>query len=111
MIVCTDLDGTLTADPEFYRCEMHGLMERGHEVHVLTGNPHGEQHLRQLGFVRGRDYTRCAVVPLKHIAAVKVAYMKRVGASHLIDNRGKNVKAARRAGFTAHWHRPPKQKG
>lgn len=105
-----DYDGTISADPEFYHAEMRGLMDRGHEVHVLTGNPLAEHDLAQLGMVKGRDFTRVAVIPKKHIAATKVAYMKHVGATHMIDNRHKNVKGARKAGFTAHWHRPPKKK-
>lgn len=108
MIVAIDLDGTVSADPAFYRAEMDGLMKAGHEVHVLSGNPEAEKVLGELGMVKGRDFTRCAIVPKRRIAAVKVAYMRHVGASHLIDNRGKNVKAAQRAGFTAHWHRHPK---
>ena len=50
-------------------------------------------------------------MPPKHIAAAKVAYMKGVGATHLIDNSKKNIKAARKAGFTGHWHASPKKKG
>lgn len=111
MVCCIDLDGTISADPEFYRSEMRGLMDRGHTIHVLTGNPHGAHELDQLGFVAGRDYTRVARVPRKHIAAFKVAYMREVGATHLIDNRRKNCLAAIKAGFTAHHHLHPKQKG
>lgn len=111
MICCVDLDGTVSADPEFYRSEMRGLMDRGHAVHVLTGNPKAEQELSELGMEKGRDYTRCAIVPRTGIAAFKVAYMKQVGATHLIDNSRKNVKAARKAGFTGHWHAGPKKKG
>lgn len=107
MKVAVDLDGTLTADPEFYRGELRGLMDAGHEVHVLTGNPDAAQVLGQLGFVKGRHYSHLAVVPQKHIASVKVAYMRQVGAAHLIDNRKQNIQAARKAGFTVHWHRGP----
>jgi len=110
MKICLDFDGTIGADPDFYRSVMRGLMEHGHEVHVLTGNTQVSQHLSQLGMVKGRDFTHIAVVPVKNISAVKVAYMRHVGATHLIDNTKENVQAARRAGFTAHWHRPPKQK-
>lgn len=109
-VICYDCDGTVSADPEFYRCEMRGLMEKGHDVHVLTGNPDASHLLAQMGLVKGRDFTNVVVVPEKNIAAVKVAYMRRVGASHLVDNRKANVKAARRAGFTAHWHMKPKRK-
>lgn len=108
MISCYDADGTALADPEFYKCEMQGLMARGHQVHVLTGNPHAGRDLAEKGFVKGRDYTHLAVVPEKHIAAFKVAYMRKVGATHLVDNRRANCKAARHAGFTAHHHLHPK---
>lgn len=109
MIACYDMDGTINADPEFYRCEMRGLMDAGHQVHVLTGNVHAEHQLAQHGLVRGRDFSHLAVVPEKHIAAVKAAYMQHVGATHLIDNNKQNIKDARKAGITAHWHRPPKE--
>lgn len=109
MKVVMDLDGTINADPEFYRSEMAGLMQRGHEVHVVTGNPQAHQTLAQLGMVKGRDFTHVAVVPRKHIGRVKVAYMKRVGATHIVDNRHKTVKRARHAGFTAHHHLHPKK--
>ena len=108
-VVC-DLDGTLNADPELYRGELRGLMERGHEVHILTGDPMAQHLLAQLGFVKNRDFTCVAVIPRKNIAATKVAYMKRVGATTMIDNRKKNIKAARRAGFTCQHHLPPKKK-
>lgn len=108
MISCIDLDGTLSADPDFYRSEMSGLMQAGHQVHVLTGNPRAEEVLKQLNFLRSRDYTTVAHVPRKNIAAVKVAYMRHVGATHLIDNAKANCKAARKAGFTAHHHMGPK---
>lgn len=108
MIVCYDCDATITADPEFYRGEMSGLMARGHKVHVLSGNPQAQHVLAQLGFVKNRDYSHVAVVPEKGISHFKVAYMKRVGATHLVDNRRKNCVAARKAGFTAHHHMSPK---
>lgn len=110
MIVCADLDGTISADPDFYRAEMRGLMQSGHEVHVLTGNPEAHKELGQLGMLRHREFTHVAVIPRKHIAAIKVAYMRQVGATHLIDNSRANVKAARKAGFTGHWHASPKAK-
>lgn len=110
MKVAYDLDGTISADPEFYRGELSGLMRRGHEVHVLTGNPTAEHSLAQLGFVKGRDFTRIAVVPRKHIAAAKVAYMKAAGVTSICDNLGKTCKKAVKAGFTAHHHMAPKKK-
>lgn len=108
---CLDFDGTLCADPGFYRAEARGLMDAGWQVHVLTANPDVHHLLGQLGMVKGRDYSHVVVVPKKHVARFKVAYMKRVGATHLIDNRRKNCVAATKAGFTAHHHMHPKQKG
>lgn len=110
MIACIDLDGTLSADPSFYKAELRGLMQQGHSVHVLTGNPHAQDELHQLGVEKGVHYSHLAMVPRKHIASFKVAYMRHVGATHLIDNRKKNIRAARAAGFTGHWHASPKAK-
>lgn len=108
MIVAVDLDNTISADPEFYHSEMRGLMKRGHQVHVVSGNPEAEKVLGELGMLKGRDFTRCVRVPKKGIARFKVAYMRHVGATHLIDNSKKNIRAVRRAGFTGHWHASPK---
>ena len=110
MIVVCDLDGTVSADPEFYRSELRGLMDRGHQVHILTGNPQAQHELAQLGMVKGRDFTHVATVPRKGISHFKTEYMRRVGATHMIDNRRKNVKAAQKAGFTAHHHMSPRMK-
>lgn len=120
MIACFDLDSTLTASPDFYRAAMQGLIAAGHKVHVLTGThtakitpqEMSEKHslLAQLGFVKGRDYDQLDVVPgpESDVAENKVRYMQAVGASHLIDDRKANCKAARKAGFTAHRHLAPK---
>lgn len=109
MISCYDMDGVITADPEFYRCEMRGLRARGHQVHILTGNPTALHRLAEMGFVKGREYDALGVVPRQHIAVAKVAYMKSVGATHLVDNRRKTIRAVRKAGFTGHWHASPKE--
>jgi len=109
-IITADLDGTLSADPSFYKAELRGLMQHGHTVHVLTGNPHAADELHQLGFEKGVHYSHVATVPKKHIARFKVAYMKHVGATQIIDNRKATIKAARAAGFTGHWHASPKAK-
>ena len=59
-IVCIDLDGTVNADPSFYKGEMRGLMSEGHEVHVLTGNLTAEHALAQIGMVAtSRASPRC----------------------------------------------------
>lgn len=108
MIVVIDLDGTISSDPDFYKGEMTGLRAQGHQVHVVTGNPMAHTRLAHLGLVQGRDFDHLATVPRQHIATAKVEYMKQVGASHLIDNRRKNIQKARKAGFTGHWHAAPK---
>lgn len=119
-ILILDLDGTLDADPDFYRTMAAGFRKQGGEVHVVSGTHTDEvtpeevaQKLSQLGacgFVQGRDYDKAVAVPgpEKDVPANKVAYMRHVGASVLIDNDKPNVKAARKAGFTALRHRSPK---
>lgn len=108
--VIYDVDGTITADPAFYKGAMRGQMQGGDEVHVVTGNSRAREVLDQLGFAKGREFTTLVQVPRKHIAHVKVAYMRHVGATDIVDNHGKTIKRAQRAGFTAHWHRGPKAK-
>lgn len=112
MIVCYDLDGTLSLDPEFYRAEMDGHRQAGHEVHVLSAVEDGpatnadllakSSLLHELGLAN--SYDKLAVVDGPHSAVPqnKVAYMRRAGATHLVDNRKANAKAAAAAGFTAH---------
>lgn len=121
MIVCIDYDGTISADPEFYRAEMTGLRSRGHQVHVLSAVEHGLATAADKARVRkgllALDMADCydalAVVngPHKKIPAHKVAYMRHVGATHLVDNRKGNVKAAVKAGFVGHHQIPPRAKG
>lgn len=118
MIICYDLDDTLTADPDFYRAELDGHRAAGREVHVLSASESGtatnadllakSSLLHELGLAR--SYDRLAVVDGPHdaIPANKVAYMRAVGARHLIDNRKGNVKAAVAAGFFAHHVVNPK---
>lgn len=120
MIVCLDLDGTATADPEFYRHLTAGLRAEGIEVHVLSGHRPGpvsqdvvamkESLLASLGFRRGEHYDQLAAVsgPEGKVPGGKVDYMRHVGASCLIDNSRPNVKAARKAGFLALRHMVPK---
>ncbi len=107
-VVVVDLDGTLSADPSFYKALLRGLLREGYQVDVLTGNPHGREALAELGFTQGAEFSKVVTVPLKHIGATKVAYMRLVGATHIIDNRDKTIKLARRAGFTALHHLSPK---
>lgn len=111
MIVCVDLDQTVSADPQFYRGELEGLRRHGAQVFILTGNPKAADELSQLGFAKGREYDGLVQVPRKHIAKSKVAVMRQLGATHLIDNRAKNIKTAAKAGFTGHHHVNPKKEG
>ena len=120
-IICVDLDGTISVDPEFFRAEMLGLRQRGHQVHVVSGMEHGKatpadvaakrQELAKLGM--SGSYDRLVVVdgPHSKIPKHKVAYMKKVGATHLVDNRKGNCRAAVKAGFTAHHMMAPQKKG
>lgn len=111
MIVCIDLDGTASADPAFYAAETRGLMQAGHQVHFLTGNEHAARTLDGLGFRAGQNYTKVVTAPRHGIGRFKVAYMKAVGATQLIDNRKKTIRLVRKAGLTGHWHASPKPKG
>jgi uncharacterized HAD superfamily protein len=111
MIVCIDLDGTITAAPDFFAAEMFGLRLMGFEVHVLSGAENGiatpadkdlKRQLRHsLGVMKGVHYDKLAVIngPHDKIPKNKVRYMQQVGATHLIDNRKGNCKAAAKAGF------------
>lgn len=121
MIVAYDLDKTITADPGFYKAEMDGHRRAGHEVHVLSAVEDGEATntdlarksalLHELGLAN--CYDRLAVVngPHKAVPQNKVAYMRAVGATHLVDNRKANVMAAAKAGFVGHHRVHPKKKG
>ena len=118
-IVCIDLDGTISRDPGYYRAEMQGHRAAGHEVHVLSAVDAGpatngdllakSSLLHELGLAN--CYDKLAVVDGPHSAVPqnKVAYMRTVGATHLVDNRKGNVKAAVSAGFFAHRVVNPKQ--
>jgi hypothetical protein len=118
-VVCIDFDKTISADPEFYKAECQGLRQRGHEVHVVSAVQTGKATNKDLVAKRAAlqsldfdEYDVLAVVdgPHKAIPKHKVAYMKHVGATQVIDNRRGTIRAARRAGFTGHWHANPKKK-
>ena len=118
MIVCIDLDKTITADPEYFRAEMDGHRAAGHRVHVLSAMEEGTANnaallaksslLHELGL--GNSYDRLAVVDGPHdaVPANKVEYMRAVGAGHLIDNRKDTCRAVKKAGLTAHRVMGPK---
>ena len=116
-----DLNDTITATPDLMRAICRGLRDAGHEIHILTGCQQENvtpdigaekfAQLAQAGFKQGRDYDKVVVVsgPEKHVARNKVQYMQHVGAAGLIDDRKRNVKAARKAGFMALRHVDPKK--
>jgi len=117
LLICLDLDGTIGAAPEFYKALMEGLQAAGCEVHILTGSPGvasqeeldaKKAQLDALGV--GDCYDKLVVVsgPEKDVATGKVAYMGHVGATALVDNEKRNVKAARKGGFLALRHLEPK---
>lgn len=110
-IICVDLDGTITGDPAFYRGELRGLMSHGYTVRILTGNPVPAPTLQEFDMHQGREYNQIVTVPRKRIATFKVAYMKQVGARHLIDNRFKTIKKVQKAGFVGHWRADPEPGG
>ena len=120
MIWCIDLDNTITSTPDLMQALMRGLREEGNEVHILSGCHEDvvtpevaakkTAELRQLGFAQGQDYDVAVAVsgPEKEIPEGKVSYMRHVGASALVDNDKKNIKAARKAGFLGLRHYNPK---
>ena len=119
-IWAVDLDDTITSTPEAMKSLMEGVRAQGCEVHVVSGvkdGPVTAQALAQkkalldsLGFEQGTAYDQLIAVggPEKKVAAGKVAYMTHVGASCLVDDRKKNCKAAKKAGFLALRHIAPK---
>lgn len=110
MRIAVDLDGTISADPAFFRRMLRDWMEGDDQVFILTGNPEGDKELAQLGFIKGRDYTSCVVVPRRKIARFKLEFMRQAGISHLIDNRDKTVKKIQKAGLTALHYMAPDAK-
>jgi hypothetical protein len=118
-----DLNDTITSTPDLMRAIMRGLRDAGCEVHVLTGcdepsvTPEVQakklEQLGELNFVEGEDYDTAVAVsgPEKKVAQQKVNYMRHVGAVGLIDDRKRNIAAARKAGFLGLRHFDPKGKG
>lgn len=116
MLICFDLDQTITSAPEFYRALMGALTAAGVEVHVLSGvhHKHATQAdaqekkglLSSMGMEQGTHYSQLTAVsgPEKKVAKGKVNYMTHAGATSLVDNSKRNVKAARKAGFLALHH-------
>lgn len=115
-----DLDGTISATPHLMRAIMRGLKDAGHEVHVVSGTHHDpatredivekKALLDELGFVQGEDFDKLVAVsgPEKRVAEGKVNYMRHVGAVGLIDDKKRNIKAARKAGFLGLRHQDPR---
>lgn len=120
MIVCVDLDHTITAAPEFYKTLMASLRPEGTQVHILSGTHTTEVTpeevteklalLAKLGFQKGREYDEAVAVPgpEENVPASKVAYMQHVGATALFDDRKENIQAVRKAGFIGLRHKSPK---
>jgi hypothetical protein len=112
-IWCCDLDGTATDFPKEMGALMRGLRAEVPpvQVHILTGHkadrPTPEIAREKIALLDslglGDCWDKLAVVadPDNDVADKKVAYMKKVGATALVDNKKQNVKAARKAGFTA----------
>lgn len=103
-----DLDGTITAYPEQMNNLMNHLSKAGCDVQILTGHkgiitPETIEQKKQLLKAHNAKYSKLTIVssPDNNVADQKVAYMKTVNATGLVDNNKHNVKAARKAGFTA----------
>ena len=119
---CIDLNDTISSTPQLMKALMKGLRDAGHEVHVLSGTKHDPATqedlqeklglLHQLGFHHGDDFDKLIAVsgPEKAVAEGKVNYMRHVGAVGLVDDRKRNIKAARKAGFLGLQHLDPKGK-
>jgi hypothetical protein len=119
---CFDLNDTISSTPALMKSLMKGLRDAGHEVHVLSGTHHdpatqadvAEKHdlLKKLGFEHGVDYDKLIAVsgPEKNVAQRKVDYMRHVKAAGLVDDRKRNIQAARKAGFLGLRHYDPKGK-
>lgn len=119
MIVCVDLDDTITSAPDLMRAIMEGLQSEGHKVIVLSGGltdgPAQQEDLvvkskllRDLGCADCYDLLFVVNGDHNITPEAKVAYMQSVGASALVDNRKENVKAARNAGIRALRYMDPK---
>lgn len=108
MIICFDLDGTISSAPQEMRAIMEALRGRGDEVHVLTGHKGDSVNdgviasklalLKSLGCEGCFDRLAVVANPKNKVARQKAHYMKSVGASMLVDNSKKNVKAAAKNG-------------
>ncbi|MEM0142436.1 MAG: hypothetical protein QXL94_00580 [Candidatus Parvarchaeum sp.] len=119
-IWCVDLDGTISNGATLFRQLMTGLHAQGAHVIILTGvsesnitNDIMEEKktlLNALELRKGIDYDQLVIVsgPQKKVAEHKVNYMRHVGASALIDNDKRNIKAAKKAGFFAFKYSFPK---
>ena len=118
-----DLNATISATPELMRAIMRGLRAAGHEVHILTGCDKPEvtpeviaeklAQLDSLNFRKGIDYDTAVAVsgPESEVAQRKVEYMRHVGAAGLIDDKKRNIKAVRAAGFMGIRHVDPRDSG
>lgn len=55
-----DVHGVITIEPEFLRAKAAELIEKGHEVHIMSGSrycPGTLDQLRQYGFIEGTHFT------------------------------------------------------
>jgi len=103
MLVCTDLDGTIEADPATFQHIFAALRATGDQVAILTGvrgvatiGPAEVQAKRdfiaQLGFTA---YDQLAVFPDDgQLDELKAQWCQANGASLLIDNSKANARAA-----------------
>ena len=119
---CFDLNDTISSTPDLMKCLMKGIRDAGSEVHVVSGthhNPATQADLREkydllekLGCEHGVHYDKLIAVsgPEDNVAKAKVDYMRHVNAAGLVDDRKRNIKAARKAGFLGLRHVDPKGK-
>jgi hypothetical protein len=85
-----DIDGTISAAPEVFAAIMEALLERGHEVHVITGqtrevtNADVERRVAQLaalGIFWGQHFDKLHLAGAPDWIADKAAYCR----DHKVD--------------------------
>lgn len=95
-----DIDGTLTAMPDFFRPMCRAIMQAGGLVYLITGckpgdgparatNAGREAQVAQYGFRRGIEYAAIFICPggtEDAIGKAKERVCKRMGVQLLIDN-------------------------
>lgn len=100
MLVASDLDGTIDADPSVFVALFDALHQAGHTIVILTGAPDPvdqtavqakQERLAQLGI---GQYAQLVVFPRDNISDAKAKWCKQHGVDLLIDNLKPTARAA-----------------